>query len=258
MVALGAGSRAKNWNYFSQLTLSITLRTFKQQLHVTRTVKELLFDGYEDDMIKLSTIFSNDTPFTRVGFLVNKNGTDEMSGNYSVKTGVDDISLLGSIKKFNNLTEFPFYEGECKKLKGSAGEFFGPSPSKTKPIHLFTPDMCRAIPYEYETDIELHGLKGLRFAAGARALDNGTLYDENKCFASDESMPSGVMNISTCNYNYPMFMSFPHFYGADESYLEAVEGLAPEKEKHQAFFTLEPVRFAYEASEMIMKCLFIL
>lgn len=241
MVALGAGSKAKNWNYFLQFTLSVTLRTYKQELHVTKTVKELLFDGYEDSMMKLSTIFNNDTPFTRVGFLINKNGTDELSGNYNVKTGVDDISLLGSINKFNNLTEFPFYEGDCKKLKGSAGEFFSPSPSTTKPIHLFTPDMCRAIPYEYEKSIELHGVTGRRFAAGARALDNGTQFDENKCFASDESMPSGVMNISTCNFDYPMFMSFPHFYGADDSYLEAVDGLAPDKEKHQAYFTLEPV-----------------
>lgn len=40
---------------------------------------------------------------------------------------------------------------------------------------------------------------------------------------------------------FRMFMSFPHFYGADTSYLEAVDGLQPEKDKHQAFITLETV-----------------
>ena len=243
MVAIGAGNYAKNDGYFKQkFAVSGALATFNQKLHVTKTIAELLFDGYEDGMIKLSTIFNNDTPFDKVGFFVKKNGTDLLSGNYTASTGVDDISKLDNIVKYNNLTEFPYYEGECKKLKGSPGEFFPPNPSIAKPVYLFTPDMCRSIPYEYEKDIELNGLKGLRFAAGVRALDNGTIYEENKCFATDESMASGVMNVSICNYGHPMFMSFPHFYGSDPSYLEAVSGLEPVNEKHQAFITFEPVR----------------
>lgn len=241
MVTIGAGNTAKDWNYFLQKGVSMTLRNYKQEIHVTRTVKELLFDGYEDEMVKLSTIFNTKTPFDRIGFFVKKNATDEMSGNFTISTGVDDISLLGKISSYNNLTQFPFYDGECKKLKGSPGEFFTPLPSITEPIHLFTPDMCRAIPYDYEQDVEVNGVIGHRYVAETRALDNGTLYDENKCYASDESMPSGVMNISICNYGHPVFMSMPHFYGADVSYLNAVEGLAPEKDKHQTFITLEPV-----------------
>lgn len=242
VVAIGAGNYGKDFGYWKQkITISAALSTFGQKIHVTKTVGELLFDGYEDSMISLSTIFSNDTPFDRVGFFFKRNATDELSGNYSVNTGVESISKLGIIEKYNNLTEFPFYEGECKKLKGSPGEFFPPNPSIHEPIHLFTPQMCRSLPYEYEKDIELHGVRGLRFSAGSRALDNGTLYEENKCYATEESMPSGVMNVSICNYGHPMFQSLPHFYGADPSFIEAVEGLSPEKEKHEVFITLEPV-----------------
>lgn len=242
MVALGAGNKAKEWNFLKQKTLSLTLVTKRQKIFVTKTVRELLFEGYEDDMVTMSKYFTNDTPFDRVGYLIQKNGTDRMSGNFSVSTGVDDIYQLGTIKTFNNLTEFPFYEGECRKLKGSAGEFFHPKPSQNETIRLFAPEMCRSIPYDYEKNIELHNVKGYRFAAGIRALDNGTLYAENKCYATEEFMPSGVMNVSICNYGHPMFMSFPHFYGSDASYIEAVAGLKPENEKHQSFITLEPVR----------------
>lgn len=242
MVAIGSGNRAQAWNFFLQKGVSITLSRYKQEIHVTKTVEELLFEGYEDDMLQMSSMFDNDTPFDRVGLLVKKNATDILSGTYGVNTGVGDISLLGKVATYNGLTEFPFYEGECKKLKGSAGEFFHPNPSTNEPIYLFAPDMCRSIPYDYEHDIELHGLKGFRYAAGARSLDNGTIYDENKCFASSENVPSGVMNISVCNYGHPMFISYPHFYGADEHYLEGINGLKPEKDKHQAFITLEEVR----------------
>lgn len=241
MVSLGAGNRAQNWSSWKQLGVSMALGTHSQKIHVTKTVQELLFEGYEDSLVKLSSIFDNDTPFDRVGLMVKKNGTELPSGRYNVHTGVNDIYQFGSVKNFNDLPEFPFYESECKKLKGSAGEFFSPEPSTHEPINLFTPEMCRSIPYDYEKDIELHGIKGYRFAAGARALDNGTLYKDNKCYATDDFMPSGVMNISICNYGHPMFMSFPHFYGADPSYLDAVDGLAPSKDKHQAFITLEPV-----------------
>jgi len=100
--------------------------------------------------------------------------------------------------------------------------------------------MCRAIPMDFEKNIKLNGVTGLRYTAGGRALDNGTLYDENKCFASNGEMPAGLINITACNYEFPLFTSFPHFYGSDKSYLGAVEGLSPEKEKHESFITLEP------------------
>lgn len=69
----------------------------------------------------------------------------------------------------------------------------------------------------------------------------GTEVPENACFCSGECVPSGALNISACRYGSPGFVSLPHFYGADPSYLEAVEGLAPEQEKHELSITLEPV-----------------
>lgn len=246
MVALGAVNKAKNWNMFSQKLVSVSLASYKEEIHITKTVKELLFDGYEDDLVKLSTIFNNETPYDRIGFFVKRNGTAELSGNYNVTTGVGDISTLGKMASYNNFTELPYYdEGECMKLKGSGGEFFPPNPTKSEPIYLFTPDMCRSIPYDYEKNIELHDITGYRYTAGARALDNGTLFEDNKCFASGEELPPGLMNVTVCNYGFPMFMSLPHFYGSDKSYLDAVNGLAPEKEKHESFITLEPVNISF-------------
>lgn len=157
-------------------------------------------------------------------------------------TGVKDISKLGTIQNFNYLNHNKFYPGECSKLYGSTGELFATKVSRDS-IALFTPDMCRSIPFDYEKDVEVHGVTGYRFSAGVRALDNGTKYPENACFNRDgyESFPSGVMNISSCRYGSPVFMSFPHFFDADESYIDAVDGLEPNKEKHQSYFTLEPV-----------------
>jgi scavenger receptor class B protein 1 len=73
-------------------------------------------------------------------------------------------------------------------------------------------------------------------------LYSGTLYPENECFCGGECVPSGLFNVSSCRYGTPVFMSFPHFYHADPFYLQQVDGLAPQKEKHQFFMSFEPVR----------------
>jgi scavenger receptor class B, member 1 len=241
MVAIGAGKRVPNSGFIERIAITSLLSSHKQKLHVTKPVQELLFDGYQDGMVKIANKFV-DTPYDRVGFMVKRNGTEMPSGVYNVQTGTDSIFNLGTIQNHNYMPEFPYYEGECKKLKGSAGEFFHPEPSIQQPINLFAPEMCRAIPYDFEKNVEVEGVFAHRFLAGSKALDNGTNYSENKCYATDEFMPSGVMNVSICNYNQPMFMSFPHFYGADSYYVDAVEGMKPEKELHETFITLEPVK----------------
>lgn len=154
---------------------------------------------------------------------------------------MDDISKLGRIGTMNHLTEFSYYDDECKSFKAASPEIFPIQPSTTEPIYLFAAEMCRAIPYEYERDVNfINGVTGYRFTMGNRALDNGSDYSENMCYSSDTGeMPSGVMNITACSYGSPLFMSSPHFYNADSTFLEAVDGLNPIKEKHQSFITLE-------------------
>lgn len=129
-------------------------------------------------------------------------------------------------------------------LEGSTGELFPPKQLRNS-ISLFTPDMCRSIPFDYEKDVEILGVTGYRFTAGDRAVDNGMKYPENSCYNGDngEAVPSGVMNISSCRYGSPVFMSYPHYFGADPFYLDEVDGMQPSKEEHESFFTLEPVSY---------------
>jgi hypothetical protein len=39
----------------------------------------------------------------------------------------------------------------------------------------------------------------------------------------------------------PLYLSAPHFYGADPILLSQVEGLSPKKEDHWGYFDLHPV-----------------
>lgn len=167
-----------------------------------------------------------------------------MSSTLNIHTGSGDASNLGTIDKFNNLDFNPYYPGECRKLHGSAnGELFPQQQTRDGPLNIFLADICRTVPFDYETDIVVDGITGYRFTAGERAVDNGTKYPENSCYTgfNGESVPSGVMNISACRYSSPVFMSYPHFYAADEFYSNEVDGLEPIREKHESYIILEPI-----------------
>jgi hypothetical protein len=242
MAALVAASEVKDANLLRQKLTSVTLQYYKEKIHVTKTVGELLFDGYEDGMLQLAKTFNIEEPFERVGFMLGKNDEDQLKWHYNVHTGVDNMYELGTIKRFNYMSELPYHNGKCKELKGSTNEFFHPEPSMNEPIYVFYPELCRPIPFEYQQDVIVHGIKTQRFAAGPRAFDNGSLYKENECFASDEVLRSGLLNISMCNFNIPTFTSLPHFYEADRAYLDAVKGLSPIQEHHESYVTVEPVK----------------
>lgn len=39
----------------------------------------------------------------------------------------------------------------------------------------------------------------------------------------------------------PIVVSFPHFYQADPAYINAIDGLNPNKEEHETYLDLQPV-----------------
>ena len=68
----------------------------------------------------------------------------------------------------------------------------------------------------------------------------GTMYPENECFCGGQCVPSGVMNISSCRFGSPVFMSYPHFYNADKFYVDQIDGMNPQRENHEFYMILEP------------------
>jgi scavenger receptor class B, member 1 len=241
-IALSAGAKSKTLSSFVRFGMASTLNLYKTELNIVRKVREMLYDGYEEPLTKFEFIFGAEkSVYDKAGYLYKKNATDEASAEYEIYTGVNDMSNFGEIKTLNNLSEFPYHKDECKKLKGSPGEFFPPAATPDYQLNLFLPEMCRSLAYDYEKDVEFRGMKGHKYRLGERAVDNGSKYQENLCFDKVYDLPSGVIDSSFCNFGSPLYASYPHFYKADLSFTEAVVGLEPTKELHESFTTLEPI-----------------
>ena len=88
-------------------------------------------------------------------------------------------------------------------------------------------------------------------ALGSAEDTNKTRKNEaNKCYCMKEEgfdcFKSGVLNMAPCKTRpdlpkgAPIALSYPHFYQADPKYLNAVEGLKPDKDKHQFYVDISP------------------
>lgn len=242
-----AAEKGRYSDYVRAKSIALGLKLYGQEIHVTKTAGEMLFEGYEDDMISLAKqlpfLAGEEVPFDRVGWFYMRNNSADLTGWYNVDTGEQDITQIGKLRYWNFKDTNGFFEDECGELKGSAGEFYPPRLTREDDISLFTPDMCRSIPLDYKNDVSIHGISGFKFSGGDRSVDNGTNYPENWCYATGESVPSGTLNISSCRFGTPVFMSYPHFYKADPYYLNLVEGLSPSQDDHEFYMTLEPVSY---------------
>jgi hypothetical protein len=94
-----------------------------------------------------------------------------MLGDFNVETGENDINNIGLIRSWNYQEETNYFEGECGKLKGSGGDFFTPHITKDQTLRLFSPEMCRSVPMDFEEEQTILGVKTFKFSGGDRAVD---------------------------------------------------------------------------------------
>lgn len=73
--------------------------------------------------------------------------------------------------------------------------------------------------------------------------------DKNSCYCPKESAesatrrcpPMGTFNISACKHDVPILLSFPHFYSADKSLFEDIDGLNPTRQHSESYIHLHQV-----------------
>ncbi|KAJ1519319.1 hypothetical protein ONE63_004618 [Megalurothrips usitatus] len=245
VVALTAAHVVRDWLFIMRRSVELALRSTNQDIAITRTAGQFLFEGYDDPLITIAStvpaLAGVSIPnFDKFGWFYTRNGSVEYDGLFNMDTGALDIGHLGELRKwnFNNFT--PYYEGSCGDLRGSAGELWPPGRSPADRVSLFAPDLCRSVSLDFAGRMQEAGVDGLRFEGGPLMLDNGQLDADNACFCDGQCVAGGVANVSACRYGAPAFVSFPHFHLADPAYRAAVGGMRPSADSHAFYIALEP------------------
>lgn len=145
--------------------------TMKVQLTATRTVRELLFDGYSDAFLDLINKIpvGKKPPFTKFGYFVDRNGSWTYDGHFEIRSGQADISKMGLLTKWNYVNKTKFYHGECSKVSGTSGELWPMDMNPKGDISLYISDLCRPLTLSYQQPHTRFGVTGSRWVSNRRA-----------------------------------------------------------------------------------------
>jgi hypothetical protein len=96
-----------------------------------------------------------------------------LTGDFNAYTGENDFAKLGKLNTWNFASRTDFFSDTCGNLQGSsAGELFPPHISdNNQVISIFSPEMCRNVLLDFETDTEVNGLTGKKYSGGERTVD---------------------------------------------------------------------------------------
>ncbi|OQR69288.1 protein croquemort-like, partial [Tropilaelaps mercedesae] len=213
-----------------------------QSLLVHRAVRELLFEGYEDQMLLLAKQFSW-SPTTRFGYQFGRNNSND--GLYTIFTGADEMANYGTVEHWEGRERVKGFRKSCSFVNGTTGEMWPPyTVTAEQPLVFFVSALCRSLRLDFLRNETVKRIQVLRFHLSERLFDY--TIEENQCYCSKkkgkdlECFPNGVLDINKCQPEAPLVVSLPHLLYTSPAISEAVEGLSPNADLHEFFMDVEP------------------
>uniref|UniRef100_A0A673AXN7 Scavenger receptor class B, member 2c n=1 Tax=Sphaeramia orbicularis TaxID=375764 RepID=A0A673AXN7_9TELE len=227
------------YSFFKAPMVSLWMSSLGSGFFTTRTVEELLW-GYEDPLLARIATTSPDVEKV-FGLMYKKNGSN--NGEFVYHTGEQNYMDYGRVETWKGQSQLTFWTSDqSNSINGSDGSAFHPLLQKNERIYIFTPDLCRSIYMEFEKDVEVKGIPAYRFTPPRSVLASKEENEANTgfCVSPKECLGTGLLKVSPCRKGAPVVASFPHFYLAENKYVDAIEGMSPERIHHQTFLDLNP------------------
>lgn len=244
-----AAHQMRNSNSFLKFMFNQALNANGGHLFVTHTAAEWLFDSFYDEFLHYAMSLNNPLAPTiesdHFAWFLNRNGSKDFEGPFTVHTGVGDLKEMGEIKFWKGQNHTGWYEGECGRLNGSTTDLFVPDEPKEKALTIFIPDTCRIINLEFTGQSEtIQGIKGWKYEITRNTFDNGQVNGDMKCWCPVEKQPddcpaTGATDLGPCADGVPMYLSADHFMYADESYGSTIDGYHPDYDRNNFFIIME-------------------
>ncbi|XP_046467566.1 sensory neuron membrane protein 2 isoform X1 [Neodiprion pinetum] len=253
----------------SQLTLlNSAISTIFQSptsVFLTTTPRDFLFDGvyvYCNSTGIINSLVCNQienyAPVTmprlsdgrfKFSLLSHKNDTND--GYYSINSGLNDVSQLGEILAWENSSVLDTWgeDGTCNDIVGCDASLYPPFRTQGSSVNIFSTDICRSVRVDFSEVSSFSGIESYKYEVGKDMLSSPLTNPENQCFClsrtqgirgTDGCLLDGAMELWDCQ-GAPVVLSHPHFYLADESYQNGVDGLSPNRSLHEIFLELEPI-----------------
>ncbi|EDW04144.1 GH11637 [Drosophila grimshawi] len=245
--SIAAAAEMRDKNALVKAAFNRELNAHGGALYVTHTASEWLFDSFYDEFLHyaMNNPLAPEVESDHFAWFLDRNGSKEFEGSFTVHTGVGDIKEMGEIKFWNGANHTGWYEGECGRLNGSTTDLFVPDEPKEKALTIFIADTRRIINLEYTGEsYEIEGIKGWKYEVTPNTFDNGQRSEAMKCYCPVYRQPnncpaSGATDLGPSADGAPMYLSAAHFMYADDSYANTITGFEPNYERDNFYIIME-------------------
>ena len=217
----------------------------RAQIHVCQPATDLVFN-YTDDLVQrlnsdlVLKAFNLSYPRTSVSIQFNNSANNSLPS--TINTGAKDIDSIG---------QYVQWQGNVEKLKvwpngmgandinGTEGFFFHPFLQEGEEVEIFVDDIYRSLRLKHVDTVELMGIEAFRFTIVNSTFQSAFTNPENARWGSWN--PDGLFYLGpTQDPVVPVFGSKPHFLDGDPVLLEKVNGLNPDRERHESYLDVQP------------------
>lgn len=213
------------------------------KMWTTRSPHEFLW-GHQETLFDIArNTMPNPPPFDRFGIFLTKNSSKEEDlGMYTMYTGQGDPYKLATIASVNGQQSLDRWnDTDCDQIHGSDGASFNPYIQQKDTLWFFNDQLCRAMPLVFDKEVVKEGLPGYRFKPREDVFMSPERYPQNACYSKPGLISGdGVFDVTHCQFNAPIVLSWPHFLHAEPKFRENVAGLSPDPEKHGFWFDIQP------------------
>nr|QDD67778.1 sensory neuron membrane protein [Galeruca daurica] len=219
-------------------------------IFLTATADDILFDGVIikcgvtdfagkaicsqlRDSGSLKIVNEKELAFSLIG---PKNGTEQK--RIKALRGTKNYHDVGRIVEYDEspvMSTWP--TDECNEISGTDGTVFPPMLLKEEGLVSFAPDLCRSLKAFWVRKTKYDGIPVNEYTASLGDMSK----NENEkcyCYTPETCLKKGLMDLYKCA-GVPIYVSMPHFYDSDESYVKGVKGLQPNKTQHQISILFE-------------------
>uniref|UniRef100_A0A2A4JYP1 Scavenger receptor class B member 1 n=1 Tax=Heliothis virescens TaxID=7102 RepID=A0A2A4JYP1_HELVI len=240
VAVLGILSYLHDANYFVKMALRSLVSLYQREPFVQKTIYEHLWN-FTDPILDMSkNLAPGLVPVNNAGMLdrIYADFTDELTVKIGPQWGHKEFF---QIDRFRGEPQLPGFDPDVcpDRIFGSTeGVMYAQRLTKQDVLKYWRKTVCKLMPLYFDSELTMHNVPLYRYNLSESVFDRVT--NGTDCYDTDPSLHPGLSDASKCYFDFPMVVSFPHFYTGGIPKDEFVTGLKPDRLKHNSFVILEP------------------
>ncbi|XP_059057207.1 scavenger receptor class B member 1-like [Achroia grisella] len=241
LALLGMSSYLHSANYFVLTAFRLMVTTHGSKFFLKKTVYEYLWDYREPILDTSKNMAPGLVPVNNMGMLarIYADFTDEVTVKIGQQWSHEEFF---QIDRFRGEPQLPSYDpNECPdRIFGSSeGVMYRQHLTKKDVVLYWRKTVCKLMPLYFDREMLVDNVPVYRYNLSEivfERITNGT-----DCYDTEPSLPPGLSDGSKCYFNFPMVVSYPHFYTGRPPRDQYVTGLQPNRYKHNSYIVVEPL-----------------